>query len=254
MKSPSQDPGRVLYVTGPARELPQAVRQWLNDAAGNISASPDIYDALALLTQGQTPNAIMIPIDAVDWNEMDFFNLARNLSPKTQIFVAGSKYQLEKINTACDKGAKQFDVSQINQSLARTIAPTPRYEPGGLLAGSLTTAKPKQQILAGEPVRPPEITIPPLPSPAKESVIRLIQAGDAKEQQNKPIPFPWTPDPDRPKRTPPKAPATPASFGSKPANLKNQTPFGVELTPEEIKALTTGQTGTKNESLKEKNQ
>ena len=115
MASLNQPGARVAYLVDSANELPDDVRQWLSQADKNACASPDIYDILAILSRGQKLTAIIIDIQAVDWNELDFFNLALRLNPETHIYVTGNEHQQEKIEAACNRGARLFNKDMLKE-------------------------------------------------------------------------------------------------------------------------------------------
>ena len=126
MTALNQGQSRIICISGPADEFNQEIRQWLINAGNNICASPDIYDTLALLSRGQKPSAIIIDMTAVDWNEMSFFDLAKRLSPETDIYVSGSQHQQDKIQAACIRGAAHFDQKISTVDLSRkTTTSTP---------------------------------------------------------------------------------------------------------------------------------
>ncbi len=266
---PSKGRGpRVIYVAGSARELPQEVRDWLGQAGNRAAASPNVYDALALLAAGREPVAIVVNIDAVDWSEFDFFDHAARLSRETRIYVAGHEHQQAKVEAACARGAQVFTPEALSEDLDTTSATAAAAGPGGLLAGSLRSVYPQPQGTpersappeAGETDEPPEEDRPPERPP-----VRLVTAGEPEDGDEAPvsIPVPWAPSPDRPKRTPPKAPSRernrrgrflagpqrmPADAGTHADETRAAPPAPpatgavpplspVELTPEELAAL-----------------
>ena len=164
MPSLKQRGSRLIYVAGSARQLRAEVQEWLGRADHGAVASANVYDALALLAMGRKPDALIVSMDAVDWNEMDFFDQAAWLSDKTRIYVTGHDHHQEKIDAACQRGARRFDADELSAYLADNqaevladqiqTAPSPAPLParagqgsagwrggGSLLAGSLTTVR-----------------------------------------------------------------------------------------------------------------
>jgi|GEM_PF-713371 len=109
MASLKQRGSRVVYVAGSARELHAEVQEWLSQADNRAVASPSIYDALALLAMGRKPTALIVSVNEVDWNEMEFFDHAVRLSPETRIYVTGHDHHHDKLEEACRRGAHRFD-------------------------------------------------------------------------------------------------------------------------------------------------
>ena len=96
MATLKQPQARVIYVADSAGKLSDQVQKLVCQADNLTYSSGDIYDTLGLLSCGLKPSAIIIAIETVDWNELDFFNLAQRLSPETHIYVTGNEYQREK--------------------------------------------------------------------------------------------------------------------------------------------------------------
>jgi len=276
MASSKQRGSRVIYTTSSARELPENVRHWLSQASNSATSSANIYDVLALLSLGRKPEAIIINIDVVDWSELDFFDLALKLSPETKIFVAGYDHQQDKIDAACSRGAKPFDTRALNETLKKSTHLNGNYTEGGLLAGSLRSSPPPLK-----PVQPPpssiKATIVAEHSSAAETespktdrdqtltspVVRLVTSLEHEDhdEQQPSIPFPWSPSPNRPQRTPPtkgtqseSSSKTTAHAGNINDNLDDPDRINVQLTPDEIAALMGKSTDQKSDTYKEHKQ
>lgn len=241
---------RVIYVARSARELPEEVQDWLSQGGNRAASSPDIYDALALLAKGRAPVALIVSIDAVDWNEMDFFVQAARLSRETRIYVTGDDHGQGKIDAACARGARRFDPDALTDDLDAASARKETAGPGGLLAGSLRTVRPPSR--AGSEPQPQseeDETEEPVAdeSPSELPPVRLLTGGEEEEDDfDAPIsvPVPWAPSPNRPKRTPPpslprkdQAAGTGAAAPTPGQAGRPQQPAPVELTPEELAAL-----------------
>lgn len=138
MPSTTQHGSRVVYVAGLSADLPDVVQAWLNEHS--VPQSPDIYDALATLAGRHRPVALIVNIEAVDWQEMDFFDVATRIHRDTRIYVVGPDYLGAKMDAAVAKGAHRFSSEDLAEDLAR---PTPGSQRPGvrdLLAGSLRQA------------------------------------------------------------------------------------------------------------------
>lgn len=257
---------RIMYVAGSARELPQEVRDWLARAENRAVAAPDIYEALAGLTKRQRPAALIVNIEAVDWEEMEFFDLAGRLSRDTSIYVTGHDHHRAKIEAALQRGARLFNPEDLAQDLARPAPGSQRVTPGDLLAGTIGSfpQAPGRQLhitLVPEDADQPQVAQSPVeaevPLPADEAAdnppVRLVTPADVEDETLAPadesdaaIPFPWAPNPNRPMRTPPAVAAQAAAGQPRtpPAEPPQQTPPAAaprgpssELTPEELAAL-----------------
>jgi hypothetical protein len=251
---------RVVHVAHAGYELPEEVRQWLKNASNSAYASPDIYDTLALLAQGNKPAAIIIGIAAVDWNELEFFDLSRRLSPETNIYVTGNEHQRDKIDAACTRGAKRFVPALFNKDISRkiTAGQDQDYSMGGLLAGSLRTAGTEHKQIA-TPESVPQDKQSDVPTktdadePNQKMVIRLLTPKEHDQEIEKTIPFPWAPSSKRPKRTPPAPSATPIEQEKDAKSTEKRKPLDVELTSEELAALRGEQPDLENNANKEQN-
>jgi len=244
-----QHDSRVVYVAGSAREFPEPVREWLSQADHRAVASPNLYDALARLTGRRRPVALIVSIESVDWEEIEFFDLAARLSRETTLYVAGHEHHRAKIEAALSRGARPFSAEELAQDLSRP-APGPRPPTTrDLFAGTLQTvperagrppiagfgsdsgepatcaptlpaqspiARPAQakqpgQDRMGSTEGPIEERATPPPS------VRLVTPSETEADleptadNEPPIPFPWTPSLDRPSRTPPAAAGKPAT-------------------------------------------
>ncbi|MHC4441008.1 MAG: hypothetical protein ACYTF1_06155 [Planctomycetota bacterium] len=250
---------RVIHVAHEHHQLPDEVRLWLRKANNSAYASPDIYDTLALLAKGKKPQAIIIAIDAVDWNELDFFDLSRRLSPQTNIYVTGNQNQQEKIDAACARGAKCFDPNRFDEDISKKITTPPDYGMGGLLAGSLrTTGTEYKPSDTPKPVKKDDRASVPTKADengsAQSAVVQLVTQKEHDQVTNKTIPFPWAPSPDRPQRTPPKPSPTPVAREDDATTDQKQKPQDVELTTEELAALMGEPLDKENDSYKEQSQ
>lgn len=260
MPATTQRISRIIYVAGSAREFPADVQEWLSRGESRAIASPSIYDALACLSRRPRPVAILVSIEAVDWEEMEFFDQAARLSRDTTIYVTGHDHYRAKIEAALQRGARRFNIEDLNQDLSR---PAPGTAPTSLdlLAGTVRSfpQAPTRQLhvsrLLDEDLPQPAAEIgqePAEPSgnAADEPPVRLVTPADfdrdaiePADELEPPIPFPWSPAPSRPRRTPPPSPADlPAESSTSqpapppaPASPPRQGP--AELTSEEIAAL-----------------
>ena len=266
MPAANQRSQRVLYVAGSARELPQEVRDWLARAENRAVAAPDIYEALAGLTKRQRPAALIVNIESVDWEEMEFFDLAGRVSRETAIYVTGHDHHRAKIEAALQRGARLFNPDDLAADLARPTPGTQRITPGDLLAGTIDSFPqvPGRQLhitLVPEEADQPQAAQSPVEAeislPAGDAAdkppVRLVTPADVEDEALAPtdefdaaIPFPWAPSPGRPKRTPPPIAAQSAAGQPRtpPAPPPQQTAPAaaprspsLELTPEELAAL-----------------
>jgi len=255
----------VIYVAVSAREFPPDVQEWLARPESRAAALPSIYDALAELTRRPRPVAAIISIEAVDWEEMEFFDLAARLSRDTSLYVAGHDHHRAKLDAALQHGAKRFSAAELAHDLARPAPGSGRTTAHDLLAGALASfpQAPGRNLhvilVPTEPVpaEPPEPVIEQQPSAGEDEgpqqpAVRLATPIDidddslaSSDEFGKAIPFPWAPAPNRPKRTPPSAqapgepppdPRTPPTETPQPPSSPNR-PTVPELTPEELAAL-----------------
>lgn len=236
---------RVLYVAQSARDLPDDVRDWLSRENNPATACRDPYEALAWLAVGRRPAVLIVSIDTVDWDELEFFALADRFGDKTRLYVAGREDQQDKIDAARDLGARVFSIAAVDQDL--TAAPEEDEAdagPGGLLAGSLRSIEPPDQ----EPAETrPEQEPPPS--------VRLVMntPADEEDETSVPLSVPWAPSPHRPKRTPPPraadadATAETGKTDESEAAPESSRRGPVELTPEELAALL-GRSGENDKS------
>ena len=283
---------RVVYVAGSARELPEPVQEWLSQAEHRAVSSSNVYDALANLTGRRKPVALIVSIESVDWEEIEFFDLAARLSRETSIYVAGHDHHRAKIEAALSRGARPFSAEELTQDLSRPAPGPHRPTTRDLLAGTLLTVPERGGLAASAGFGPdagaPATSAPPPPAPstmagpaqaeqeapdrrgpqeapieeqaAPPPSVRLVQPSETEADlepaadHEPPIPFPWAPSLNRPKRTPPTAagkPATPAhdaqearaDSGTEAPGVQSEpsashpAPPSVELTPEELAAL-----------------
>lgn len=273
--SAAQKPGTHILVTGCAnRELPPEVQSWLRQQGAHVVFAAHIYDALAELVCGRRPYMLLVHIDALDWNELDFFTHATRLSRETRIFVVGPEHRNKKMEAACARGAQIFTIEQAEEYPVPDHTAPAHKGTGDLLAGSLP---PSNQYHTGDRERNSSSLHNPSEtaqeSPASPTV-RLVRPYEdivtddenQRDEQNRetaPVAFPWSPAKNRPTRTPPKqeqnssssekdqknTPASPDTQADKteqsqpqqqpqqqPINLPGHSP--VMLTPEELEALT----------------
>lgn len=267
MLASTQRGSRVLYVAGSTREFPADVQEWLGYPENRAAASPNIHDALAAMAKRPQPTAIIVSIEAVDWEEMEFFDLAARIARDTTIYVAGHAHHQTKIEAAVQRGAKRFNTEDLAQELARPAPGSARTTPRELLAGTLrsfphaparnlhVTLVPEESSAVAH--SKPEIA-PPTPEveTPDSPPVRLVTPADTedesippKDEFENPIPFPWAPAANRPKRTPPSARVQPDPAGAPnptpaaPEASPARRPPSPELTPEELAALL-GRPGT----------
>jgi len=138
MPAATQRSPRILYVAGSAREFPQEVQDWLGRLSNPAVAAPSIYDALARLTKRQRPAAILVNIESVDWEEIEFFDLASRLSPDTTLYVTGHKLHRAKLEAAYQRGARRFDPEQLAADLRRPVSGD-RLTAADLHAGTISS-------------------------------------------------------------------------------------------------------------------
>jgi hypothetical protein len=222
----------VIYVAASARELPSRLQDWLAEPTVRAVACPNVYDALATLARGAAPLALIISIDSIDWNELDFVSHALRVSPDTVVYVTEVSNQAGKVDAALALGARHLDLDALNEllELAPTSAPAP--SPAGLLAGSLRTdvqaAEPAPRLVRDLPAESSSAE----PDEAERPAVRLVSSTETVDAESA-VPFPWSPAPDRPQRTPPK----PAGAAKREAAKESSRRPPVKLTPEELSAL-----------------
>ncbi|HOW69636.1 MAG TPA: hypothetical protein PKY77_03465 [Phycisphaerae bacterium] len=163
MPSTTQHGSRVVYVAGLSAGVPDAVQVWLDEHP--TQHSPDIYDALAALTGRQRPVALIVNLEAVDWQEMDFFDVAARVSRETRVYVVGLDHHRSKIEAAVAKGARRFSSEDLAEDLARPAPGSQRAGVGDLLAGSLREAtKRGVRAAVGSRLRQTELVLVPRPA------------------------------------------------------------------------------------------
>ena len=274
----------VIYVAVSARELPGDVQDWLGRSETRAIASPHIYDLLAQLVRGKRFAAIIVSIQAVDWNEMEFFDLAARLAHHTPIYVAGLYQTRAKLEAACRRGARLFDPVGLAEASAAAagmsalsperIAHVPIFPPVPVAVEPPPTDRIEPQVervvskeahdvvpqglapeatdipadAVDEPAAPTvsAIQLPAAIEPRPEVRQAFRLAPDSfEDREERPVVFPWTVNPNRPRRTPPKpatsgvaTPSEESPSGPADAQAGKSTPMrSVRLTPEEIAAL-----------------
>ena len=268
MPSFKQRGSRVIYVAQNAHEFPEEVQAWLSELDDHASPCPDIYDTLALLAMGSKPAAIVVSIDAVDWNELEFFDHCARISPETHIYVAGNGRQQAKIEAAWARGARPFDVDALSEDLEAPVEEARPSGPSSLLAGSLRPVRPVSKEASASTPFPRKAVDPDedKQSPERPAVRLVAPTEDEDLDISVPLPVPWAPSPHRPKRTPPQpasrdeTPAAAAEAARTPSptpadsSRTQQQPSPVELTPEELAALLGKPAGPDTRSVKEQRQ
>lgn len=254
MPSPTQRGAHVIYVAESVREFPDAVRSWLALPENRAVASPGIHDALAMLATGARPRVLLVSMDVVDWNELEFFEHACRLSRETVIHVVGHDHHRDKIDAAVKLGARVFDADELSDEAAADPLRDDLSGPAGLLAGSLRTT-PGGPGSSGSPSdrsglsrdadgdRPSVRLVPAaeVDSPedgwgADAAASAPVEAAAVEEADDLPdVSFPWSPSPRRPQRTPPQH-ARPPGASSAPSEEPGR-PLKAELTPDELAAL-----------------
>lgn len=139
---------RIIYVARTARELPEEVQEYLSQSGIRAMAVANIYDALATLAQQRNAAVLIVSIEAVDWNEMEFFDLLRRVSRDVQVFVAAHEYQQAKLEAALQRGARPFNVDQVQEALRSTPHALRTRD---LLAGRVGESKPKPSEQSNRP-------------------------------------------------------------------------------------------------------
>lgn len=296
---------RIIYVAGSARELPDDVQEWLSRPEHPAVAAAGVYEALAMLSARRRPTALLVSMESVDWDELDFFEYAARISRSTPIYVIGGEHLRAKTEAALTRGARLFDAEALEGDLRQAMSASRHVTTRDLLAGALeavhaespaalrvaagvrSTGTGDSTVVAGRSARgvwlgrpvPERPTAAPddqdeeadAPALAADSVlsgeddreeedrpvVRLVSRGEADEeaasgeQASSPIPFPWAPSANRPKRIPPSARVEPSKepdgaqaagrglvSGRAEAGSAGSRPVPpVELTPEELAAL-----------------
>jgi hypothetical protein len=234
---------RILCVAANEKDFPELVRQWLGSVGSRTQYSQDIYDALAVLATGTRPIVMVVSVEAVDWNEMEFFGHVAVVSGGTHVYVTAQDANDSRVLAAVERGAKPFDPAAAQADLeAAFTEPLTGGAAGGLLAGSLRPSQISRTPInvaqpPAEPGRPAESA--ESNTPASPPPIRLITSTEPDASEDVPVSVPWRPHPSRPQRTPPKpgsanrlGPQEPAA-ASEPEKPQPR----VELTPEEVAAL-----------------
>lgn len=273
MSGAEQSGSRVIWVAGSLAELPDEVHAWLRQQGERASACTNIYDALATLTIHPRPAALVVNIELVDWQEMEFFDWVAALGSETTVYVVGGQREQDKIDAALRRGARRFDTGSLTTDLDRSPSESRRPCIDDLLAGSLQLDKPFPARFAcyPRPVRadsmPPAAdkqlspdesvkSAPPVTS-AKPSV-RLVGSNKAEQEvgsagdTDRPVPFPWAPAANRPKRIPPRSSAKKGNIPQESGEHDRQSSaeqinsveeggsvqsLSVELTADELSAL-----------------
>ncbi len=233
---------RIVCVAGNEGELPEAVRQWLDQMAVRTEYAQDVYDALAVLATGTRPILMLVSIESVDWSEMDFFSHVAELSQGTRIYVTSQNASDSRVFAAVERGARIFESTLAQTDLETVAAETQAAGPGGLLAGSLRPSQVSRipiNVPATPTEEPPTGEAAPGEPAQQEPPIRLVTSTEADESGEAQVSVPWIPHPGRPRRTPPQQaqagqPSTPQ--GSSGAETARPLPR-MDLTPEEIAAL-----------------
>ena len=197
---------RVVYGAVAAREFPESVREWLGETNHRAVASPNVYDALALLSTGRSPAAIIVSMDSVDWEEMPFFEHVTRLASTTRVYVSGEPHCGAKIESACRLGAHVFDADALDRDLNATFDRSGETSMERLVAGTL----PVPEGASASPLTPAEADPPS---------VRLVASPETDDTDASPVPVPWLPNPLRPQRTRPPEQTSPV------------------VTPEELAAL-----------------
>lgn len=262
-------------------ELPDAVGQWLSEQTDQVQTSPDIYDALARLSRHYKPAIVLTDIGLIDWNELEFFDHVGRLSQNSQILVFGQTHQQDKLSAACTRGAQLLDEEQLLESQIASPPDMSTPAGAGLLAGSLADS-----VVPGKPTAP---TTPQEPSddepqatsdqPTEPSVkskqppghqpinvpqktpMRLVseetEDGDSDDASEPEAVFPWSNYTGRPQRTPPGQRKAPQAQQESDENEPEPQPEAqlrppIQLTPEELAALTGQETPAPRDKRKER--
>lgn len=244
MASAKQRGSKVVYVAGAAREFPQDVQDWLSHTAYRPAACPHVYDALAQLVSGRRPAALIVSLEAIDWDELEFFDLVPRLSRDTRVFVAGLEHQQAKLEAALARGAEPFEPAVLDE-LLQPLNTAPQSGTAGLLAASLRPEMPPAPQIMPKvvPPEPPEVQPEQPDQEESEEVseeepppVRLVTSTEFEESEA-PVPFPWAPAANRPQRTPPQAPPSSPSTGEPPMVPRSKPAQPVMLTAEELAEL-----------------
>ncbi len=234
---------RILCVAASEKDFPAPVREWLGKVGPRAHYSQDLYDALAVLATGTRPVVMVVSVEAVDWNEMEFFGHVATISRGTRVYVIAQEANDGRVLAAIERGAKLFDSALAQADLEAVFSePLTGGAAGGLLAGSLRPSQISRTPInvsqpPAEPGRPAEVA--ESTTPASPPPIRLITSAEAEQGEDVAVSVPWTPHPSRPQRTPPKpATAERIELGEPAETAEPEKPLPrVDLTPEEIAAL-----------------
>ena len=132
----------LVQVAASADDFPLEIREWLAASSADIATSPDIYDALALIANGCRPAAMIVSLGAIDWNEIEFFDHIRRLSPSTTVYVASRDNEDAKSQAAGRYGVKRFDAPALDRSLQRARVPADVDRGDNLFAGAVSIVGP----------------------------------------------------------------------------------------------------------------
>ncbi len=261
--SPARQRGsRVIYVARSARDLPEEVQAWLGRADHRAASVENVYELLALLATGRRPSAILVSMDEVDWGEMDFFDHVARLSGRTNVYVTGHDHHEDKIAAACARGARRFDAAALTEDLKTPAPDAPAAGAECLVAGSLQTPfGPTGNVEAARPTDARDDAAEPGHTPPGVRLVAEAEQDHEEEveepvEADPPIPFPWRPAADRPKRVSPRERINTGTAGAhdesstaeaSPQNAPIPTESTeapargragpVELTPDELAAL-----------------
>jgi len=234
---------RILCVGASEQDVPEPVRQWLGKVGSRAQYSQDIYDTLAVLATGTRPIVVIVSVETVDWNEMEFFAHVDAISRGTRVYVAAENASDSRVFAAVERGAKLFDPAAAQADLEAVFSePLTAGAAGGLLAGSLRPSQiTRTPINVPEPPAAPDRPAEPAKSdaPAPPPPIRLVTSTEPDQKEDVAVSVPWKPHPSRPQRTPPKQAGSDRSGPGEPTGTAEpEKPLPrVELTPEEIAAL-----------------
>lgn len=181
MHTTQQDSSRIVYVAGSPAEFPEDAQKALLKSRSFLTPSASVYDALAMLTARQRPVAVVVSIESVDWDEMEFFELALRTSRETSVYVAARHGHQDKLQAAIDRGARPFSSAALARDLCRPAPGAHRFTTRDLLAGTLRKTAERSATRFAMPRPPfaaaprPEPTSPktppgsPSPSPTSTS-------------------------------------------------------------------------------------
>lgn len=209
MAWPREHRPQIVYVARSARQLPEPVRAWLDETGAQVTCSPDIYAAMAMLASGLRPEALIVDAREVDFSELSFFESAGRVCRGALICVVGPPACQEKMELAFERGACPFDADRLDRQIELSAARMHRPGAEQLVAGRLRQAPPQKPRDTGAGKDPMSASHPP---------VRLVRQGPADDDEV-PVSVPWAPHPRRPQRTPPTRPeagASPAQAGQHP--------------------------------------